>query len=191
MNTNINNSIRSRRSIYPKQMSGQSIPIQILENALEAANWAPTHKKTQPWRFMVYSGEAKNKLIAFWERMTLENTLEKGETWDEIKASRFRLYEEKNSHIIALACEYSGQVPAIEETLACGAAIQNFWLSLSEAGYGGYWSTGNGTFSFANKQFHQLKENQELVGYFLCGVPEGTLPLSARKPIEDLSFWFD
>jgi len=28
-----------------------------LETLLEAANWAPTHQKTEPWRYVVVSGQ--------------------------------------------------------------------------------------------------------------------------------------
>ena len=29
---------------------------------LEAANWAPTHGKTEPWRFVVFSGQGKDRM---------------------------------------------------------------------------------------------------------------------------------
>ena len=35
-----------------------------LEQVLEAANWAPTHGKTEPWRFTVLSPEGLDQLIA-------------------------------------------------------------------------------------------------------------------------------
>ena len=39
---------------------------QLLKTVLEAARWAPpTHKKTQPWRFKVITGESKEKLGLF------------------------------------------------------------------------------------------------------------------------------
>lgn len=53
--------IRSRRSVYPKDMTGDnsSITHDKLEAMLEAARWAPTHKLTEPWRFVVLEGSAK------------------------------------------------------------------------------------------------------------------------------------
>ena len=35
-----------------------------LEQVLEAANWAPTHGKTEPWRFTVLSPEGLDQLVA-------------------------------------------------------------------------------------------------------------------------------
>jgi hypothetical protein len=45
--------IRTRRSIYPKHMTGETVSKEAISAMLEAANWAPTHGKTEPWRFVV------------------------------------------------------------------------------------------------------------------------------------------
>ena len=41
--------IKSRRTITPKNFTGESLSNDELDLILEAANWAPTHKKTEPW----------------------------------------------------------------------------------------------------------------------------------------------
>ena len=41
--------IKSRRTISPKNLNGKSLSNDELDLILEAANWAPTHKKTEPW----------------------------------------------------------------------------------------------------------------------------------------------
>lgn len=188
-NTGISNQIKSRRSVYPKQLSGEEIPQNNINEALEAANWAPTHKKTQPWRFHVYSGEAKNDLVDFWIRQAMESCFSKGENWDDTKQQKFDLFKKNASHIIAIACYYTGLVPEIEETCATAAAVQNFWLALSSMGYGGYWSTGNGVFSNENHQFHALSSNEKLLGYFVAGVPVEPIAPSTRKPLEQVVTW--
>jgi hypothetical protein len=45
--------IKTRRSIVPKHMTGETVPQDSIETILEAANWAPTHGRTEPWRFVV------------------------------------------------------------------------------------------------------------------------------------------
>lgn len=49
--------IAKRRSIFPRDFSGEEVPREVIQQLLEAANWAPTHKKTQPWRFVVLGGD--------------------------------------------------------------------------------------------------------------------------------------
>ena len=52
--------IKNRRATPPRLFSRKEISKEVLEHLLENANWAPNHKKTEPWRFKVYTGEAKN-----------------------------------------------------------------------------------------------------------------------------------
>ena len=50
--------IKSRRSVMPKDFSGESVTRAEVEQFLEAANWAPTHGRTEPWRYVVIQGGA-------------------------------------------------------------------------------------------------------------------------------------
>jgi hypothetical protein len=45
--------IQSRRSIFPKSMTGAPVSRDSILAMLQAANWAPTHGRTEPWRFVV------------------------------------------------------------------------------------------------------------------------------------------
>ena len=58
----INDLIRNRRSVFPKMYNGKKVSKAIIEQVLENANWAPTHKLTEPWRFKVFRGKGLNKL---------------------------------------------------------------------------------------------------------------------------------
>ena len=48
--------IKARRSVMPKDLSGDRLSKEEVESVLEAAVWAPTHHKNQPWRFTVLDG---------------------------------------------------------------------------------------------------------------------------------------
>ena len=54
----VNKIIRGRRSMFVAQFK-ENDPVDdaIIEEMLENANWAPTHKLTEPWSFTVFSGE--------------------------------------------------------------------------------------------------------------------------------------
>ena len=59
----INTVIRNRKSIYPKDYSGEEVPDIVIKEILLNANHAPTHRLTQPWFFKVYKNESKQNLI--------------------------------------------------------------------------------------------------------------------------------
>lgn len=54
---------RTRRTVKPALMDGsREIARDLLLEILEDAHWAPTHGLTQPWRFHVFTGEARARL---------------------------------------------------------------------------------------------------------------------------------
>ena len=59
------NTIKSRRSIMPSQYNDIPVDDDQIKLILEAANWAPTHRKTEPWRFKVLKGKSKNNFGEF------------------------------------------------------------------------------------------------------------------------------
>ena len=57
--------IRRRRTIKPKQFLDREVDPSIVQQMLENANWAPTHGMTEPWRFTVFVGAARERLASF------------------------------------------------------------------------------------------------------------------------------
>jgi len=61
----INEVIEHRRSIFQQQYNGEPVNDAIVHQMLKNANWAPTHKLTEPWRFVVFTGAGLVKLAQF------------------------------------------------------------------------------------------------------------------------------
>src|SRR5258706_9107782 len=53
--------IKTRRSI--KEYLPTEIPRQWIVELLDAAHWAPNHHLTHPWRFHVFTGEGRERLV--------------------------------------------------------------------------------------------------------------------------------
>lgn len=57
--------LRDRRSIFPKQYSPHRVPRSVLLELLESARWAPTHKLTEPWSFVVFESlEGRTSVVS-------------------------------------------------------------------------------------------------------------------------------
>ena len=55
--------IRNRRTIKPANMDAEKpVSVELLENLLENATWAPTHGMTEPWFFQVYQNDTRQQL---------------------------------------------------------------------------------------------------------------------------------
>ena len=54
--------IKTRRSV--KEYLPTEVPREWIEELLDAAHWAPNHKLTHPWRFHVFTGTGRERLVA-------------------------------------------------------------------------------------------------------------------------------
>ena len=58
----VSETIKKRRAIYPAQYNDVNISENDLKEILENANYAPTHRLTQPWFFKIYQNEYRLEL---------------------------------------------------------------------------------------------------------------------------------
>ena len=188
--TLVNRLIADRRSVYQAQYSGEKVDNAIIRQMLENANWAPTHKLTEPWRFMVFTGDGITKLAEFQSALYKRVSTSAG----NYKEDRFQTLLTKptlSSHIIAvgMARDPRKSLPEIEEIGAVYCAVQNMYLTASAYGIGCYLSTGGITFYEDAKPFFGLGQDDKLLGFMHVGVPKGTIPPGKRSPIEGKVTW--
>ncbi|MEM8967281.1 MAG: nitroreductase [Bacteroidota bacterium] len=187
----INKLIQNRRSLYPAVYSDETVDDTIIEAILENANWAPTHKLTQPWRFTVFSGKGLKKLADFQADLYRKVTETDG-SFDQKKYEKLQKKPLLCSHIIAIGMKRDSKerVPEIEEVMATACAVQNMYLTASAYGVGGYWGTGGITYYEEAKSFFGLGSEDKLLGFFYLGVPRtDNRPEGRRDSISEKIHW--
>ena len=185
----INDLIRNRRSIFPKQFEeGKKIDDAIVSQILENANWAPSHVQTEPWKFVVFTGGGLQKLATFQAELYKK---EAGENFKEAPYQNLLSNPLKASHVIALCLKRdpAKKFPEMEEIAAVSCAVQNMYLSTTAYGIGGYWTTGGVTYKPSAKEFFGLEEDDKLLGFFYMGHVAVPSPAGKRKPIEEKVVW--
>jgi len=187
----VNNLIRNRRSVFSNQYTGQKVDDAIINQMLENANWAPTHKLTEPWRFMVFTGAGLKKLGEFQGLCYKKVTATDGSFREE----RYQNLVNKpmeSSHIISIGMKRDEKksVPEWEELASVFCAVQNMYLTATAYGIGCYISTGGITNFEEAKEFFELSREDKLCGFLNVGIPKDGLVLSGkRKPIEEKIKW--
>lgn len=179
--------IRKRRSVFPSQYIDKEIAKSDIETILEAANWAPTHKKTEPWRFKVLRGTSLEDLGIFLNKK-YQDTEERPK---QIKLKKLLENPKKAGAIIAICMQRdpSECVPEWEEIAATAMAVQNMWLCCAEMRIGSYWSSP-GLIKYMG-EFFEMNEGEKCLGFFYMGYYEGEIPEPSRGPIEDKVVWSD
>jgi nitroreductase len=186
----VNNLIRNRRSVFQQQYSGERVDDAIVTQMLENARWAPTHKLTEPWQFIVFTGDGLRKLgeqqAAVYKRVTEANGTFKEERYQNLLTKTTL-----SSHIIAVGMKRDEKksVPELEEIGAVFCAVQNMYLTAAAYGIGCYLSSGGVTYFEEAKELFGLDKDDKLLGFLHIGVPKTQVPDSKRKPIEDKAVW--
>jgi len=186
----INQIIRDRRSVYPKQYSSEPVADRIIHQMLENARWAPTHKLTEPWHFVVFKGNGLKRLAEFQAQCYREVTT-KNATFKEDKYQGLLMKPMEASHVIAVGMRRDDKrsLPEIEEIGAVFCAVQNIYLTAAANRVGCYFTTGGVTFFEEAKPFYGLRPEDKLLGSFYIGTIKTPSPPSKRTEIGMKSRW--
>lgn len=172
--------IRSRRSI------GKHLPFppsrEDVEVLLAAAVEAPNHHETEPWRFCVVAGDAREELGAVMEEALRLRM--RGE--DAAKVDGLALAERakpmRSPVLIVVGVKHAAgqeagpglanggeRVLPVEDLEAAAAAIQNILLAAHALGLAAQWRTGDGAFDPLVKAWFGLAPTDEIAGLVYVG----------------------
>ena len=185
-----NEIILKRRSVFQQQYSGAAVPEAVIRQMLLNANWAPSHKLTEPWRFIVFTGRGLNKLAEFQAGLYKDHTTKDG-SFKEERYQKLLTQPMLSSYIIAVGMRRDDKktVPEIEEVGAVFCAIENMYLTATAYGVGAYLSTGGITYFEEAKEFFGLRQEDKLLGFFHVGVPKSEPLERKRRPLEEKVTW--
>ena len=180
--------IKRRRSVFPASYTRQEIPVDVIRQILESANYAPTHKLTQPWRFIVFRNEGKAKLGQELARLYMEITPK-----HQFLQKKYDSIIEKvaqASCVIALNVKLNTEkVPEWEELAALACAVQNMALSAEALNVGAYWSSPG---MIANlNDYLNLEEQEKCYGIFYMGYHNEAPREAQRSPMEEKIKWIE
>jgi len=179
--------LRARRSIA--RVTGDRPTRALVQQILEAATWAPNHRKTEPWRFTVMVGRARDQLGAVMAA-SLRDRLDATEGDQLGTKSVTALLDKERSKplrapvVIAVAAVPSDRpkVVEIEEVAAVAAAVQNMLLAAEALGLGAMWRTGQPAYDPAVKRFLGLPDRAYLLAFVYLGYSD--LPESRERERE-------
>lgn len=187
----INELIRNRRTIYPEQFSERKVHKEQLEVMLTNAQWAPTHGNTQPWRFSVFTEDARKRLSDFlgesYDRLTPEAS------HSDLKRTKLVNRPLLSSAVVAVCMErqIAEKILELEEIEAVACAVQNMHLTCTAYGIGGFWSTPKLIYDQSMNEFLGIGEKDKCLGLFYIGYPAIEWPSSHRKPLEYTTIWME
>jgi len=165
------------------------VPRQVIEKLLDAAVQAPNHYKVRPWRFVVLTGEGRQRLgevmaASQWER----HPDFPPEAFDKCRGLPLRA-----PVLIVVGVDKPGEpkVLEIENVCAAAAACQNLLLAAQAMGLGAKWRTGEWARDPKVKEFLGFGADQHLIAFLYIGYPEFVADYPPRPSFEDRTVWIE
>lgn len=186
----INRLMRTRRSIFPRDYTGEKVDDAVVKQMLENASLAPNHKLTEPWRFVVFTGHGMKRLAEIQAQCYKEVTTGNG-SYREERYQSLLTKPMQSSHIIVVGMKRDERKspPEIEEAGAVFCAIENMYLTAAAYGIGCYLSTGGITYFEEAKALFDLGPDDRLIGFMHVGVPKAWPAEVRRQSIQEKTKW--
>jgi len=195
--------ILNRRSV--RRFSDQPVPREMLEKILDAANWAPSAKNTQPWRFYVVEGAAKTQVCDLLDR-SVEFLESQGMKTFSARATNAIMRKAPVLVVVSNPGPMSGGmadvaaralgkanpveqistlIPLLMEAESFGAAIQNMLLAVHALGLGSLWI---GDILYGGPPVSEfLGIEGDMIGAVSLGYAAGPAPTLPRKTWSELT----
>jgi nitroreductase len=179
--------IHTRHSI--SKVRPDPVPHEQIEKLLSAAVQAPNHHRVRPWRFIVLTGTARNKLG---EVMAQSLKTRQPDTLDAaLDVERARPL--RAPVLIAVGVDKPSEPKVVEIENVCAAAVaaENLLLAAHALGLAGMWRTGEAARDPQVKKFLGLEPDQYLIGFLYIGYPPAEFSFQERPGFEDRVVWMD
>jgi len=162
--------IQKRRTI--KQFKPDPIAEDLLLELLNIASWAPNHGLREPWRFILFVAEGKQRLI-----QAINESARKPK--DPVKLMQVPIY------LAVIIKEDERQRELEEDMLAAGTFVQNFQLAAWEQGVGVKWLTDPYTFRPEFRASIGVQSCEKLIGLLQIGYPDNIPEARPRTPVQE------
>ena len=180
--------IKTRRAI--KEYLQTEIPREWIEELLDAAHWAPNHKLTHPWRFHVFTGAGRERLVAARQAAVRWAAEKKGAqpSEDELRFAREKCFSSPVIIIVSMVGD-DNKITDQENYAACWCAIQNLLVAAAARGLGSYPSTGTWIDQNFVGPVLGLGEKERPVSCIFLGYSEQKT-MAKRLPVEKHTTWY-
>ncbi|KUI99888.1 NAD(P)H nitroreductase [Vibrio sp. MEBiC08052] len=139
----------------------------VLENIIRAGLRAPDHGGLMPWRFVIAQEHGLKKLSDILVQAVIADNGDEAQL-EKVKNAPFRA--PMVITVIAKVTPHE-KVPALEQHLSAGCAVQAMHMAAQAQGFQGVWRSGKWMFHPLVHQAFGLEGDDEIVGFLYLGTP--------------------
>jgi nitroreductase len=180
--------IRGRRSVG--RVKPEMPPRELIERIIDAGLWAPCHHGTEPWRFTVVTGAAREALGEVMARSKVERMERQGKPTDgEFERAKAKALRAPVIIVVVVEPTAAPKVVEVEEIEAGAAAVQNMLLAAHALGLGAMWRTGDPAYDPAVKAYLGHTREAHVIGFIYLGYPDAVPARVPHQRVESVTRW--
>ena len=182
--------ILSRTSV--RHFRPDPVSPEVIGRLLECAVRAPNHKLTEPWRFIVLTGEARDKFAEIRAQHRLKRFDNPSASEAQAAAEKVRRESrETPAYVIVASVLNADELTREEDYAATMMAIGNLLVAAQALGLGSFLRTGGVMRQPALLELARLPENERIVAVVSLGYPSEKEMPRRRKPWSEVTRWID
>jgi nitroreductase len=181
--------ILTRRSVSKVSQERPDAP--LIERLLEAGVRAPNHHLTEPWRFIVLTGDALADLGEVMAARIKESYADEPDLEKRVEVEKSRPFRAPVIVVVVYSPSDNPKAIEVEDRYAVGALMQNILIAAHASGLGGYLRTGPAAEYPGVHEHLDLRGGEEIAGFIYLGYPEPDPPgePSPRTPVDERTIW--
>lgn len=167
--------LKTRRSVKPMELTGPAPSAAEIDTLLGIASRVPDHGKLTPWRFIVFTGDAR---LAAGEAIASAFRADRPDaTPDQIEFERTRLARAPLVIAVVSRAAPHVKIPEWEQQLSAGASAMSLVFAAHALGYAASWITEWYAYDRRVLDALGVTANERIAGFVHIGCP--------AKPPED------
>jgi len=180
--------LKTRRSVKPIEMTGPSPSSTEIDTLLTVASRVPDHGKLTPWRFIVFSGDARlsvgEKIAAVFRKNNPQATA------DQIEFETKRLARAPLVIAVVSRAAPHAKIPEWEQLMSAGAAAMNLVTAAHAQGFVAAWLSEWYAYDRDVLDALGLEPHERIVGFVHIGRPVKPPEDRPRPPLSDIVTYF-
>lgn len=176
--------LKSRRSAPVLSMKGPGPDDDQIRELLTIAARTPDHGKLAPWRFIVFTGQARQRAGAIIAAEYARRNPGAEAQQLEIESKRF-MHAPLVIGVVSCAGAHP-KIPEWEQVLSAGASCMNLVIAACAMGFSACWLTQWYAYDESVRAAFGLKPGERVAGFVHIGRREGAVEDRPRPALDDI-----
>ena len=189
MNDALKDYLETRRTIPANFLDAPGPDRDTVQRMLSMATRVPDHGKLVPWRFVVVSGAARQRITEQLAAIALARDPDMSPEFREKEMTRLTRAPVAIV-VISTAAEHP-KIPEWEQVLSAGAVCLNLFMAANALGYGANWLSEWYSYDHEALPLLGVKDGERVAGIIHVGTP--TIPPTdrPRPDVDTLVTWVE